>query len=72
MGQGTDDTPTAHDTVWDDGPKKQVDIQGPPPLSSGEFHPNEREVRQNDQKPVWMNEELLAKLKHTGGGSRGR
>ena len=50
--------------MWDDGPKKQVDIQGPPPLSSGEFHPNEREVRQNDRRLVWMNEELLAKLKH--------
>lgn len=35
-----------------------------PPLSSRVVHPNEQEVKQKCQGPVWMSKGLLTKLKH--------
>lgn len=41
-----------------------VDVQGQPPQGTGTIHLNVQKVKQAGKRPVWMNTELLAELKH--------
>ncbi|GAB0207137.1 hypothetical protein GRJ2_003179300 [Grus japonensis] len=53
------------------GPRQLANIQGSPPPSSGEMHPNKEEVKQKHQEAPWMNKELLGKVKQKKEAYRG-